>query len=95
MTEIAAKSEADVVDAVRAAREHRRTLEIIGGGTRRSFGRPMQCDDVLNLSGLSGIVSYEPEELIITVKPGMPLAEINDVLAANNSTVTHLRLLAC
>jgi glycolate oxidase FAD binding subunit len=84
MAEILARSEADVVDQVRAAREHHRTLEIIGGGTRRSFGRPTQCDDVLDLSGLSGIVDYEPEELIVTAKSGTPFDEIEDVLATKN-----------
>jgi glycolate oxidase FAD binding subunit len=84
MAVIAARSEADVVDAVRAVREHRRTLEIVGGGTRRSFGRPMRCDDLLDLSELSGVVSYEPEELIVTVKPGTPLAEIEGTLSAKN-----------
>ncbi|HVU19704.1 MAG TPA: FAD-binding protein [Rhizomicrobium sp.] len=81
MAEIFARSEADVVDAVRAAREHRRSLEIVGGGTRRSFGRPIQCDDVLNISALSGVVIYEPEELVITVLPGTPLTEIEGMLA--------------
>ncbi|MEI9930079.1 MAG: FAD-binding protein [Rhizomicrobium sp.] len=84
MAEIFALSEADVLDAVRAAREHRRALEIVGGGTRQSFGRPTQCDDVLNLSGLSGILNYEPEELIVTVKPGTPLADIESVLSEKN-----------
>jgi glycolate oxidase FAD binding subunit len=84
MAEIFARSEAEIVDAVRAAREHRRTLEIVGGGTRRSFGRPAPCDDVLDLSALNGIVSYEPEELIVTVKPGTPLDEIDAALAAKN-----------
>ena len=84
MAEIVANSEAEVVDVVRAAREHRRTMEIVGGSTRRKFGRPTRCDDVLNLSGLSGIVTYEPEELIVTVKPGTPLEEIESTLAAKN-----------
>ncbi|MBV9991683.1 MAG: FAD-binding protein [Alphaproteobacteria bacterium] len=79
-----AASEAEVVDIVRGAREHRRTLEILGGGTRRSFGRPTACDDTLDLSGLTGIVTYEPEELILTVKPGTPLDEIEALLAAKN-----------
>ena len=34
------------------------------------------------LSGLKGIVAYEPEELIITVLPGTPVAEIENALAA-------------
>jgi glycolate oxidase FAD binding subunit len=79
-----AVSEEQVVEAVREARAHRRTIEILGGGTRRGFGRPMQCDDVLDLSGLRGIVTYEPEELILTVKPGTPLDEIERVLAAKS-----------
>jgi len=84
MAEIAANSEADIIDAVHAAREHRRTLEIVSGGTRRSFGRPTQCDDILKVSALSGIVNYEPEELILTVKPGTPLDEIENALTAKN-----------
>ncbi|HVZ91523.1 MAG TPA: FAD-binding protein [Rhizomicrobium sp.] len=79
---VSARSEGEVVDAVRAARERRRRLEIVGGGTRRGFGRPIECDDTLDLSGLSGIVGYEPEELIVTVRPGASLAEIESALAA-------------
>jgi FAD/FMN-containing dehydrogenase len=84
MAAIVAHSESEVLDAVHTAREHRRTLEIISGGTRRSFGRPTRCDDVLDLSRLSGIVNYEPEELILTVKPGTPLDEIESILTAKN-----------
>jgi glycolate oxidase FAD binding subunit len=84
MADIVVDTEAEVVDAVRAARESRRTLEIVGGGTRRRFGRPTQCDDVLDLSAMSGIVNYEPEELILIAKPGTPLEEIESVLAAKN-----------
>jgi glycolate oxidase FAD binding subunit len=78
-----ATNEADVIYAVRDARERRRTLEIVGVGTKRAFGRPMQCDDILDVSGLRGIVSYEPEELLLTVLPGTPVVEINRVLAQN------------
>jgi glycolate oxidase FAD binding subunit len=81
---IAARTEADVLDAVRDAREHRRTLEIVGAGTKRVFGRVMQCDEVLDVSGISGIVSYEPEELILTVKAGTPVANITALLQSKN-----------
>jgi|HubBroStandDraft_5_1064220.scaffolds.fasta_scaffold13779_4 glycolate oxidase FAD binding subunit len=77
------ESEAEIVDAVRMARERRTALEIVGGGTRRAFGRPVECDAILDVSRLSGIVSYEPEELILTVKPGTPLVEIETLLSAN------------
>ena len=77
------ESEAQVVEAVRMARERRTALEIVGGGTRRAFGRPIECETVLDVSRLSGIVNYEPEELIQTVKPGTSLAEIETLLSAN------------
>jgi glycolate oxidase FAD binding subunit len=77
-------SEAEVVEVVRAARESRRTLEIFGHGTNRGFGRPVACDDVLDVSGLSGIVSYEPDEMILTARAGTPVAEIEAVLAERN-----------
>ncbi len=76
-------NEAEVVDAVRAARERHRTLEIVAGGTKRAFGRPTQCDEILDVSSLRGIASYQPEELLLTALPGTPVAEINELLAAN------------
>ena len=39
---------------------------------------------LLDVSGLAGIVKYEPEELILTARPGTPLAEIKTVLADKN-----------
>jgi glycolate oxidase FAD binding subunit len=81
---IAARNEADVIDAVRDAHERRRTLEIVGAGTKRAFGRAASCDDVLDLSGLNGVVAYEPEELILTVKAGTPVAEITALLESRN-----------
>ena len=84
MARISVSSEADVVDVVRAARDSRRTLEIVGAGTKRGFGRPVECDDVLDLSGLRGIVKYEPDELVITARAGTPVAEIEAALAEKN-----------
>jgi glycolate oxidase FAD binding subunit len=83
MADISVRTEAEVVEAVREARERRRTLEIVGAGTKRAFGRPTQCDDILDVSGLRGIVSYQPEELLLTVLPGTPVTEINELLSAN------------
>jgi len=59
-----------------------RALEIVAGGTKRALGRPMKTEHVLDLSRLSGIVSYEPAELVLTSRPGEPLAAIAAELAA-------------
>ena len=73
--------EDQVVEFVRAAREARSPFEIVAGGTRRSVGKPVGDLPMLDVSGLSGIIKYEPAELIITAQPATPLTEIKAVLA--------------
>lgn len=84
MAEIKLSSEDELVGAVRDARDHGRRLEFIGAGSKRGFGRPTHADDVLDLSALSGIVSYEPEELTLSACAGTPLADIEHVLAEHH-----------
>lgn len=81
MATIRIESEEDLVAAVRGALGAKRTLEIVGAGTKRGFGRPVAASDVLDLSALAGIVKYEPEELVLTARAGTPLAEIDAALA--------------
>src|SRR5258707_15368668 len=79
----AASTEDEVVEAVRVAREWKSPLEIVAGGSKRALGRAVVAlGSVLDVSGLKGIVSYEPEELILTTAPGTPVAEIEAALAA-------------
>ncbi len=56
-------------------------LEVLGGATRRTLGRPVDAPHVLDVSSLRGVLSYEPEELILTALPGTPVAEIEALLA--------------
>ena len=78
-----ASTEQEVVDAVMAAREWKSPFEIVAGGSKRAFGRAVVAmGSVLDVSGLKGIVSYEPEELILTAAPGTPVVEIEAALAA-------------
>ena len=58
-------------------------LEIVGHGSKRGIGRPCRPSDTLDLSRLSGVTLYEPEELVLTAKAGTPIAEIETLLAAN------------
>jgi len=82
-------NEDQVVDFVRAARADKSPFEIVADGTRRAVGRPLLDSKggdlpMLDVSGLSGIVKYEPAELIVTAQPGTSLAEIKAVLAEKN-----------
>jgi glycolate oxidase FAD binding subunit len=60
------------------------TLDVRGQGTKLALGKPMTCDQVLDLSGLSGIVDYAPEELVVTLRAGTPMREVEALLAQRN-----------
>lgn len=70
------RDEADVEETIRWAVAGGRTLEIVGGGSKRAIGRAAQWDATLDLSGLSGVTLCEPAELVLSAKAGTPLAEI-------------------
>jgi glycolate oxidase FAD binding subunit len=71
----------DVEDAVAWALAEGKTLEITGQGSKRDLGRPSQSDLTLDLSALSGVTLYEPEELVLSAKTGTPIAEIEKLVA--------------
>jgi glycolate oxidase FAD binding subunit len=73
-----------VEEVVRAAIANEQPLEIIGHGTKRSIGQVMATNAVLDVSALSAVVSYEPNELIITVQAGAPLADVMSLIDAKN-----------
>lgn len=56
-------------------------FELLAGGTKRGIGRPVTAA-VLDLSALSGIVDYQPGELVLTARPATPLGQIESLLAA-------------
>ena len=56
-------------------------LEVVGRASKRGLGRPVQAANTLDLSALSGITLYEPEELVLSAGPGTPLAEVEAALA--------------
>ena len=60
------------------------TLDVRGRGSKLPFGQPMACDQVLDLSGLSGIVDYAPEELVVTLRAGTAMREVEALLAQRN-----------
>jgi glycolate oxidase FAD binding subunit len=72
-----------VEEAIRWALGQDKTLEIVGHGTKRAIGRAAQWDATLDLSGLSGVTLYEPEELVLSAKAGTPLGEIEALVAAS------------
>ena len=78
----------DIVAAIRVAHDGHTPLRIRGAGSKDFYGG-MLAGEVLDVSGYTGIVAYEPTELYITAKCGTPLAQIEAALAAKG------QMLAC
>jgi len=69
-----------ILERVRHAAARGQPLRLRGGGTKDFLGGPLQGEP-LDLAPLAGISAYEPSELVVTVRAGTPLAELEAVLA--------------
>lgn len=74
------RSAGEVEQAVKWAAAEEQPLELIGHGSKRALGRPVQAAHMLDLSELTGVDTYEPEELVLTVRAGTPMAEIEKLV---------------
>mgnify|MGYP001989514719 CR=1 FL=1 len=63
---------------------HQSLLAVKGQGSKEGFGRAVEADCRLDLSGLTGIGCYEPNELFMTAGAATTLAEIEAALRQNN-----------
>jgi len=81
MSDISLELQAQVTNAIK----NNQPLTIKGGGSKSFMGRVTDKSlQILDVSGHSGIVNYEPVELILTARAGTPLIEIENALAENN-----------
>jgi glycolate oxidase FAD binding subunit len=79
---LAPANEAELADTIAEAATRRTPVEIRGGGTRATLGRPVQAEKTVSTAGLSGITLYEPGALTLVVKAGTPMAEVEQALEA-------------
>ena len=68
-----------LAEAIRAAAADGRLLRIRGGGTKDFYGQ-LLAGEILDTRGYAGIVAYDPTELVVTVRCGMPLADLEAAL---------------
>ena len=67
-------------DQLATARAERQPLAIRGGGTKAFYGEA-EVGAPLDTRPLAGISVYEPSELVVSVRAGTPLAELESALA--------------
>lgn len=72
--------EDDIADAIADAVRAGDTLAIVGGGSKAAVGAQTHAR-ALSLAGLTGIVDYDPAELVLTVRPGTLLSDVQALVA--------------
>ncbi|WP_380871697.1 2-hydroxy-acid oxidase [Sphingomonas sp. DBB INV C78] len=75
--------EDEIADAIADAGRDGDRLSITGGGSKAGFGAPVDAR-LLSLRGFTGIVDYDPAELVLTVRAGTPLAEVEALVSSQN-----------
>lgn len=70
-----------MIERVRDAAAHRAPLRIRGGASKDFHGGAPLHGEVLDTRAYTGILSYEPSELVVTVRAGTPLHALEAVLA--------------
>ncbi|MBF0375677.1 MAG: FAD-binding protein, partial [Alphaproteobacteria bacterium] len=74
--------EKQLVDCLAWGCANQQPVELCGTGSKRAYGRPVQAAAMLKVARLSGIVTYEPAELVLTARAATPIAEIEAALDA-------------
>ncbi|MBV2184436.1 MAG: glycolate oxidase subunit GlcE [Rhizobium sp.] len=82
------QTEAEAAALIRDHAERSAPLALSGGGTRAGFGNALTANaTALSARGLSGIVAYNPAEMVLTARAGTPVAEIEAAVAVNGQSL--------
>jgi glycolate oxidase FAD binding subunit len=72
-----------LAERIKHAAANNTPLAIHGGNTKSFYGGAI-VGDALDMRPYTGIIAYEPRELVLTVRAGTPIAEIEAVMAKEN-----------
>lgn len=74
---------AALLERVKEAAQTKIPLRIVGGDSKKHLGNAIagQASTEVSMLGHSGIISYDPTELVVTVRAGTRLSELNNALS--------------
>lgn len=75
-------STADLCALIAEAARRGTPVELRGGGSKSAIGHPDRKAMIVEMSGFAGVIDYDPNELVLTVGAGTPLAEVEEMVAA-------------
>lgn len=68
-------------DVIADAKETSTKLQLRGGGSKDAIGAPCEAK-LVDMRGFAGVIDYDPPELVLTVRAGTPLAEVQALVAS-------------
>ena len=74
----------DAAAVIADAMEQQQHLGVQAMATKAALGRDANYDEMINVSAFSGIIDYQPDELILTLRAGTPMHEVEATLASAN-----------
>ncbi|MBV9301357.1 MAG: FAD-binding oxidoreductase [Acidobacteriaceae bacterium] len=88
MIEIAPSTAQDLSQVLHQAASHSQRMRVIGHDSKRMMSGPVAPADIaLSTAKLTRILQYEPNDLTISVEAGMPLAQVQALLANHNQMI--------
>jgi glycolate oxidase FAD binding subunit len=69
------QSAEELADMVRDCASRKAAIAVQGNATKRGIGHRVDATP-LSVAGMSGITSYDPEEMVISLEAGTPLADV-------------------
>lgn len=75
--------EQELSDQIADAYARGAILDVVGANSKRMLARA-RAGEALSTGALQGIVSYEPSELVVQVRAGHSIADLNAILAEHN-----------
>ncbi len=71
-----------LAEQVHSASEQRQALYILGGNSKAYMGHKVEAS-TLDVTVHTGIINYQPDELVVTVRAGTPVVNLQQLLADN------------
>ena len=62
-------------------------VEVVGNGSKKNIGRPLNAAATLSTRSLRGITLYEPSEMVMSARAATPLAQVEDALRERRQTL--------
>lgn len=88
MTIFTPATEEEAAEIIRQAHDNRTPLTIAGNGTKAGIGRSANTENCLTSAAMSGVTLYEPSEMVVSVRAGTRLSDLEAHLAEKGQRLT-------